>query len=113
MIWASLIDTVSGRYGADAVSGPVGVVSEIKQTAQYGFESVMFLVMIITMNLGIVNLLPLPALDGGRLVFYIIELIRRKPINPKYENYINLAGMVLLLTLMVFVTLNDIGKLIR
>ncbi len=113
MIWASLIDTVTGRYGADAVSGPVGVVSEIKQTAQYGFESLMFLVMIITMNLGIVNLLPLPALDGGRLVFYIIELIRRKPINPKYESYVHLAGMVILLTLMVFITANDIGKLIR
>ncbi len=113
MIWASLIDTVTGRYGADAVSGPVGVVSEIKETAQYGFESLMFLVMIITMNLGLVNLLPLPALDGGRLVFYIIELVRRKPINPKYENYINLAGMALLLMLMVFVTINDIGKLIR
>ena len=113
MIWTSLIDTISGKYGVEAVSGPVGVVSEIKETAKYGFSSLMFLVMVITMNLGIVNLLPLPALDGGRLLFYIIELIRKKPINPKYEGYIHLAGMVLLLTLMLYVTANDIFKLIR
>ena len=113
MIWTSLIDTISGKYGVEAVSGPVGVVSEIKETAKYGFSSLMFLVMVITMNLGVVNLLPLPALDGGRLLFYIIELIRKKPINPKYEGYIHLAGMVLLLTLMLYVTANDIFKLIR
>ena len=58
------------------------------------------------MNLGIVNLLPLPALDGGRLMFYIIELIRGKPINPKYEGYIHLAGMVLLLAFAAFITAN-------
>lgn len=113
MIWTSLIDTFSGRYGVESVSGPVGIVSEIKETAQYGLESLMFLVMIITMNLGIVNLLPLPALDGGRLVFYIIELIRRKPINPKYEGYIHLAGMVLLLMFAAFITANDILKLLK
>ena len=65
------------------------------------------------MNLGIFNLLPLPALDGGRLFFVLIEMIRGKPVNPKYEGYVHLAGMVLLLSLMVLVTFNDIAKLVR
>ena len=73
----------------------------------------MYLIMLISMNVGMFNLLPFPALDGGRLVFLLIEAVRGKPINPKYEGYVHLAGMVLLLTLMVFITFNDITKLIR
>ena len=67
----------------------------------------------ITINLGVANLLPLPALDGGRLFFLIIEAIRRKPINPKYEGYVHAAGLALLMLLMVFVTYNDIVRIIR
>lgn len=113
MIWTSLVNTVRGKYGTEAVSGPVGVVSEIKETATYGFSALCYMMMIISMNLGIFNLLPLPALDGGRLFFVLIEMIRGKPVNPKYEGYVHLAGMVLLLSLMVLVTFNDIAKLVR
>ncbi len=67
---------------------------------------------IITVNLGIFNLLPLPALDGGRLVFLIIEGIRRKPINPKYEGWVHAAGFALLIALMLTVTFSDIMRLI-
>ncbi len=113
MIWTSIIDTITGKYGVEAVSGPVGVVSEVKETAQYGFSSLIFMMMIITVNLGIVNLLPLPALDGGRLFFLLIEAIRRKPVNPKYEGFIHFIGFALLMTLMVFITFNDISKLFK
>lgn len=113
MIWTSLIDTVRGRYGVEAVSGPVGIVGEIKETASFGLSALVFMVMVITMNLGIVNLLPLPALDGGRLFLLIIEAVRKKPLNPKYEGAINFVGLALLMTLMVFITFSDIIKLIK
>lgn len=111
MIYTSLFDTLKGKYGADAVSGPVGVVNEIKNTASLGIGALLYLMMIISMNVGIFNLLPLPALDGGRLLFMFIELIRGKPINPKYEGYVHMAGLALLLIFAVLVTINDITKL--
>ena len=76
-------------------------------------DNLLFIMALITINLGVANLLPLPALDGGRLFFLIIEAIRRKPINPKYEGYVHAAGLALLMLLMVFVTFNDIVRIIR
>ena len=67
----------------------------------------------ITINIGVANLLPLPALDGGRFFFLLIEAIRRKPINPKYEGYVHAIGFILLMLLMVVVTYNDIVRLIK
>lgn len=113
-IWTSLIDTLKGRYGRDAVSGPVGVVSEMKEVKESGgMSSLFFMMMVISMNLGLFNLLPLPALDGGRLFFLIIEAIFRKPINRKVEAAINTIGLVFLMGLMLFVTFSDITKLIK
>ncbi len=112
--WTSLIDTVKGRYGTQALSGPVGVVSEMKEVEETGgMPSLFFLMLIITINLGVMNLLPFPALDGGRLVFLLIEAITRKPISKKVEAVINGTGLVLLMGLMIFVTSNDIFKLIK
>ena len=121
MVYESLFDLVTGRYGFSAISGPVGtaeVVGEaIKQdvTAKTGESrnTFVYLAMMITVNLGIFNLLPVPALDGGRLFFQFIELIFRKPIPRKYEAIVNLVGIVLLLGLMAAVTLKDIISLIR
>ena len=70
-----------------------------------------FLAALITINVGIFNLLPLPALDGGRLIFLIIEAIRRKPVPAKYEGYVHAAGFALLMLLMVYITAHDIFKL--
>ena len=113
-IWTSLVDTLRGRYGVEAISGPVGVVSEMKEVEETGgMPSLFFMMMVISMNLGIVNLLPFPALDGGRLLFLIIEAIFRKPINPKIEGAINAAGLILLMGLMIFITFSDITKLIK
>ncbi len=112
MIWESLIDLITGRYGFDAVSGPVGVTTTISDAAKQGIDSLVYLCSVIAMNLGIFNLLPLPALDGGRIFFQIIELVRRKPIPPKYERMVHFAGILLLMALMVLVTYKDIIKLI-
>ncbi|MBR4882156.1 MAG: site-2 protease family protein [Clostridia bacterium] len=112
MIWESLLDLVTGRYGFEAVSGPVGVTTTIGEAAKQGIGSLMYLSAVLAMNLGVFNLLPLPALDGGRLFFQLIELIRRKPVPPKYEGMIHFAGIVLLMALMVVITYKDIVKLI-
>lgn len=113
----SLVDTFTGRYGIDAVGGPVAVGSEINQTIKQsdGFVETMqnlgTLVVMISVSLGIFNLLPIPVLDGGRLLFYVIEAIRRKPINPKHEQAISAVFTVLLLALMFFVLMKDIAGL--
>lgn len=112
MIWESLIDLVSGRYGFEAVSGPVGVTTTIGVAAKQGINSLIYLASVIAVNLGIFNLLPLPALDGGRLLFQLIELVRGKPVSRKYEGMIHFAGIVLLMALMVVITYKDIIKLI-
>jgi len=111
LIWISFIDLVRGRYGINELSGPVGIVSAIGQVKVYGMDSLMSLIMMISVNLGIFNLLPLPALDGGRLVFLIIEAIRRKPVPPEKEGMVHFAGIALLMLLMVVVTFFDIQKL--
>lgn len=113
----SLIDTFTGRYGIDAVGGPVAVGGEIDQTIKQseGFgdavRNIAILVVMISVSLGIFNLLPIPVLDGGRLLFYIIEAIRGKPMNPKYEQALSAVFMVLLLGLMFFVMMKDIAGL--
>lgn len=113
LVVLSFIDLVSGRVEINNLSGPVGIVTAIGQASSMGFLSVLMLLSLITINLGVFNLLPLPALDGGRLVFYILEAIRKKPINHKYEIAVNAIGFTLLMALMVFVTFNDITKLLR
>ena len=109
MIWETLFDLVRGRYGIDAVSGPVGAAEALVKTGTtYGFNDFLYLVVIISMNLGVMNLLPLPALDGGRIIFLIIEAIRRKPIKMEIESYINFGGLVVLLLFSAFVIVKDV-----
>lgn len=111
-VWFSLVDIVSGRYGLNEISGPVGTAAVIEQASSYGLDSFLMLFAFITINVGVFNLLPIPALDGGRLFFLLIEFLFRKPVPAKYEAYINAAGMFLLLGFVAVVTLNDILKLI-
>lgn len=112
MIWESLVDLVTGRYGLEAMSGPVGVMNVVAESARSGLPNLIYITVFITMNLGVFNLLPVPALDGCRIVFVLIEIVRGKPINPKYEGYVHLAGMLLLLLLMVVITFKDVFNLI-
>ena len=108
MIWESLYDLVTGRYGAESISGPIGVTKALGEAAEQGVGDLVYLTVVISMNLGVMNLLPLPALDGGRLLFEIIELIRRKPIRREIEGYIHFAGLVMLMLLMVVIGIKDI-----
>jgi regulator of sigma E protease len=119
LVWLSLFDLVTGKFGLSDLSGPVGTVNMLADITSSAVESranlisALTLMAFISINIGIFNLLPLPALDGGRLFFLAVEGIRRKPINPKYEGYVHGAGLVLLLLLMVVVTFNDILNLIK
>ncbi|HOU10727.1 MAG TPA: site-2 protease family protein [Clostridiales bacterium] len=117
IIWLGLFDLVTGQYGLADLSGPIGVVTYIAHAAgastKTDFTPLLSLTALITINLGIFNLLPVPALDGGRLFFMLIEAVRRKPVPAKYENWIHAAGLVLLLIFMAFISLNDILRLIR
>lgn len=119
LVWLSLFDLVTGRFGLSDLSGPVGTVNILADVASSAAQSranlisALNLMAFISINIGLFNLLPLPALDGGRLFFLLIEGIRRKPINPKYEGYVHGAGLALLLLLMVVVTFNDILNLIK
>lgn len=111
MVWASLGMLVSGQAGVNDLSGPVGVATVMADAAKYSLSAFLDMVAFISINLGVMNLLPLPALDGGRLVFLIIEGIRRKPVPPKYEGYVHAAGLMLLLALMLYVTGHDIWRI--
>ncbi len=113
MVWDSLGMLISGKVGVDQMSGPVGVANVMSQAAQISMTSFLMLVSLISINLGVMNLLPLPALDGGRLVFLILEAIRRKPVPAKYEGLVHGAGLLLLMMLMLYVTGNDIFRLFR
>lgn len=113
LIWISLVDLISGRFGMNDISGPVGVVQIIGKASAMGLSQLLGIVSFITINVGIFNLLPLPALDGGRLLFLLIEAVRRKPIKPEHEGYVHFVGFALLMGLMLFVTFNDILKLIK
>jgi len=110
-VWVSLIELVTGKYSISELSGPVGVATAVGQASSYGWDSLFMLVAYITINLGVFNLLPFPALDGGKLALLVVELIRGKPLDPKYEGYINLAGLALLFGLMIVVTVSDVIKL--
>lgn len=113
----SLVDTLSGRYGIDAVGGPIAVGGEISETIKSSvsfvdaLQNIATLIVFISVSLGICNLLPIPVLDGGRLLFYIIEAIRGKPMKPKVEQTISAFFMILLILLMVLVALKDIAGL--
>ncbi len=111
MIWESLYDIVTGRYGAESISGPIGVTKVLGEAAEQSMASFFYLAVFISINLGVMNLLPIPALDGGRLVFQLIELVRRKPIKPAVEGYIHFAGIVLLMLLIIIVSVKDVISL--
>lgn len=111
MVVDSIVDMFSGRYGIEAVSGPVGVASAVGEAVNAGFYSLLYLFTFITMNLGIFNLLPFPALDGGHLIFHFYELIFRKPVKKEFEQMVNLIGIMLLMGFALLITFKDIFSL--
>ena len=111
MIYDSLIGMLTGRFGLDAVSGPVGVAQTVGDAAKTDFVGFLYIGAILTINLGVFNFIPFPALDGGRFVILCVEAIRRKPIDKKIEGYINFAGLIILFGFMIVVTCKDIFNL--
>ncbi len=112
VIWRSFIDLLSGKYGLSAVSGPVGVTVVIANAAKQSLESLLPIMAFISINLGIFNLLPIPALDGGRLMFILFEMIFRKPVPQKYESLVHTIGFVVLIGFMILIVLKDVLSLI-
>lgn len=119
MVYDSLFGLLKGEYGFNDLSGPVGIATVTVEMAQAGLETgfgdavenILYIMMVITVNLGIVNMLPFPALDGGRFVFLLIEAIFRKPVPRKFEAVVNAVGLGLLLLLIAVITFKDIFKL--
>lgn len=121
MIWRTLGSLFTGEYGLNELAGPVGTVGIITDVVgnaaeqadwQVGVGNILMLMAMLTVNVGVFNLLPIPALDGGRLIFLIFEGVFRRPVPQKYEGIVHLVGMVLLLLLMVVISFSDISKLI-
>ena len=101
---------LTGGFSLDKLSGPVGMYSMTTQFTQQGFNALVYFLAFLSLNLGIMNLIPIPALDGGKLVLNIIEAIRRKPISPEKEGIVTLIGVGIMVLLMVLVTWNDIQR---
>ena len=112
-VFDSLLGLFSGRFGVETISGPVGITKTIGEvTRQYGFDRLLYLVVVISINLGVMNLLPLPALDGGHILIYLIEVIRGKPLKKEIEAIINFVGLVLLLGLAIIIAFKDVFTLL-
>ena len=110
----SLRDLVTGKYGLNDLQGPVGIVTTIGSSVTESgldWDFLLQLAALITINIGIFNLLPIPALDGGRFVFLVIEAIRRKPMKAETEGMIHFVGLALLMLLMIAVTFNDVKNI--
>jgi len=101
---------VTGVVGVDQLSGPVGIVKMTDQVADSGFSMLLTWTALLSVNLAVFNLLPLPALDGGRLLFLFLEALRGKPVDPQKEGLVHFVGFALLMLLMLVVTWNDIQK---
>ncbi|MGN8644963.1 RIP metalloprotease RseP [Gracilibacillus sp. HCP3S3_G5_1] len=114
--WSTLILTnlgklITGQFSIDMLSGPVGIYDATDQVVKTGFLNFLTWTAVLSVNLGIINLLPLPALDGGRLLFVGLEAVRGKPIDPQKEGVVHFIGFALLMLLMIVVTWNDIQRL--
>ena len=112
IIFASLSDLLRGRESINDLSGPVGIVTAIGQAASYGWQDLLELLALITVNVGIFNLLPFPALDGGKVVFLLIEGVTGHAVPEKIQSGLIVAAFALLFGLMIFATYNDILRLI-
>lgn len=116
LVWVSLADLIRGNVSFSQMSGPIGIVSIVADSASTMLQDItpiLYLMAFITINVGTMNLLPFPALDGARFLILIIEAIRRKPMKPKYEGIIHGVGMIILLGFMLVISVSDVSKFFR
>lgn len=116
LVWLSFFDLITGTYGVSDLSGPIGTVAYVAEAAEESVKSmdwsyVLFIMALIAVNIGVFNLFPLPALDGGRIFFMLIEIVFRKPVPAKYENLVHAIGLIILLIFMALISVSDIIKL--
>ncbi len=111
LMFSSIAQLINGQASADDLTGPVGMVQMVSQTAQYGYWYYGFLTALICINLAVVNMLPFPALDGGRIIFVLYSAVTGRRVSEKLEGSIHFAGLALLMLLMLYVTLNDVGRI--
>lgn len=113
LVWLTFFSLFNGRFGLGDLAGPIGTTAAVGQAAAQGLSTLLFVTAMIAVNLGVVNLFPLPALDGGMFLSLCIEGITKKPLNAKTQGAINFVGFALLMVLMVVVSFNDILRLIK
>ena len=119
--WLSIVEQmfftvfylITGKLSVGALSGPVGIYNLVGQVSKMGIISILSLIALLNINVGFINILPLPAFDGGHALFLFIEKITGKPVNQKVENTIHMIGMILLMILMLYITFNDILKIFK
>lgn len=111
-MWSIIGNLFIGKLSLGALSGPIGVYTVVGEAAKTSVESVLYLAAYLSLNLGFINILPFPAFDGGRVLFLIIEAIRKKKMNPKIENGLNTIGFILLMLLMIVISIKDVINLI-
>ena len=110
-MWFTIASLFTGDISVSQLSGPVGIYSLVGEQSQGGIMSILFLTAFLSINVGFINLLPLPAFDGGRIVFLIIEKVKGSPVKAKTENIIHTIGLILLMLLMIYITFQDILRL--
>lgn len=110
-MWMTIAGLITGKISIDALSGPVGIYSVVGDSIAYGAYSVIYLIAYLSINVGVINIIPFPAFDGGRIFFLIIEKIKGSPVNQKFENTCHTIGFFILMALIIFITIKDIIKL--
>ena len=113
MVWDSLVGLINGRFGMSAISGPIGVSEVVGEATKSAFpiQSLIYLMALLSINLGVMNFLPIPGLDGGRLLFLLIEAVTKKRLNRNIEGYINAICVMILLGFIIFVSIKDVINL--
>lgn len=109
----TIIYLITGKLSVANLSGPIGIFSIVGEAAKTGFINIIYLLAFISINVGFINFLPIPAFDGGRILFLVIEKVKGSTINPKIENMIHSVGFVLLMLLMIVITYNDIIRIFK
>jgi regulator of sigma E protease len=110
---AILGQMIAGAVPLGQLSGPIGIVGEVGAVAQAGWQPLLFWTALISLQLGLLNLLPLPALDGGRLLFVALEAVRGRPVSPRHEGLVHYIGFAMLISLMVAISFNDVLKVLH
>ncbi len=107
-MWLTVANLFTGKIALSSLSGPVGIYQVVGQSISVGLQQVVYLIAFLSINVGLINILPIPAFDGGRILFLIIEKIKGSPVNAKFENWCHTIFFLLLMLLMIYITVFDI-----